>query len=1418
MRRATERDRTVHRVHSPGRKDVDTLVLTHARALPTHCRRYDIQVAVQLQGYEQSAMCAISPEYDLGLTAGSQGPRQRIMLTLVPCYHDSLCVRRPVTVEVLAERLAGGARRVSVSCSLVVFNLSPFDLKLELDAGMDDSVQELVMGAMGASAATMVAGAHAHSSDRPERAEVSPRLASCAPPPAGLGRAEEQSATPEPHSIDSGIGGIPLRLSDAFEDSISPVSAAPSPTRRGGSPVRRSESRELSGTPRAISLRSAGAHELEGAIYSSPDEDVSAPPVRRLRCAVHARPATGVEWGFARTEIDLAQAGVTETVRVRGRWASDSDETVARSLEYGLAFEHVISARHLHKTLVVRARYEFANLTSRTIAYAQEDGPEHVLQPGEVRPVCVTRVRSRALAALGVRAPAWFRVRFDEPGWEASGAFPLDFAGTATLKLRHFDVQRTVLLKLDARPRDTAAASTALDAGLGGESDATEWALGAATRICLSEHDGRWPYRVINLSSVRVLVEQAGVGPSARPALLAPHNGWCEYAWDEPFARTRRLRVVDACERTIAVCALEVSDAPPTYRESAEGEWIGRRFLSSTVGWLGAWTGVAYARCARVLRKRLTRGGDSARTRVRVRVVSEGSLRVLQILDERPVGNREASVPMRARALSLMRPADGPHRSESAEAPATDLHLEFCVGTVGLSLIDDAARAEIAYACVHGLRLARADEPTGETAYELICEELRVDNQNGIGASGAGEGFVAVLWNGGLRRRGGGIVALPGAALLPPALRLRVRQAQGRGNERASAVHLRAILVDVAPLHVQLEDTFARSLLELGEGLADAAQLGRGGYLAAGNPRAGAAAAAGVPALGSLPTSPVGKARRMHLRRAHSGGGGQAHADVLGGLRRDTLGSSSSLSSEGARAPLESTTDRAATSLSLHVDRVRVSALSIFLSYSSSALPTALVTHGARGGVGPSSDVARLAMRAAYRMLSCDNLPLSFRAMELEHRSVVGASAAECVGELLRGALPRYRWQAIGMIFRVLLSADLFANSTGVLMAIAEGVSSFVRHPLRGLARLNADEALEGMAQGCTALAAGAGVAALTGLARMSAFGHRLCVAVLELNQQYLAEEGGGGRVSRASSRRGRAREGSVLASAGRGLTALLSSFVQGVESGDPMRLLRGTLLGVLGAVARPGAAAFHTIFRAAQSGRGAIRGLPPPRVRPPRYLNPVGALAEYDAGASEAHMLLGLALEGEHPLELRASSGAAPGAADEGGALVATAAVLRRSGLPQAVPTPAAAVAGDVGSAERRVGVACHAVVRDGIAACLAREDVAVEERAMVLWCAQAGEVLWQRLDESGRVLEVVSLAPPLPSACGIGRLRALSHSVAAQGGLPLVTCQLEFGDACEAARFSRALAAATSGRRAPRPVVWSAGFARPRGRGMRA
>ena len=151
VRRATKRDRTVHRVHSPGRKDVDTLVLTHARALPTHCRRYDIQVAVQLQGYEQSAMCAISPEYDLGLTAGSQGPRQRIMLTLVPCYHDSPCVRRPVTVEVLAERLAGGARRVSVSCSLVVFNLSPFDLKLELDAGMDDSVQELVMGAMGAS-------------------------------------------------------------------------------------------------------------------------------------------------------------------------------------------------------------------------------------------------------------------------------------------------------------------------------------------------------------------------------------------------------------------------------------------------------------------------------------------------------------------------------------------------------------------------------------------------------------------------------------------------------------------------------------------------------------------------------------------------------------------------------------------------------------------------------------------------------------------------------------------------------------------------------------------------------------------------------------------------------------------------------------------------------------------------------------------------------------------------------------------------------------------------------------------------------------------------------------------------------------------------------------------------------------------
>ena len=336
------------------------------------------------------------------------------------------------------------------------------------------------------------------------------------------------------------------------------------------------------------------------------------------------------------------------------------------------------------------------------------------------------------------------------------------------------------------------------------------------------------------------------------------------------------------------------------------------------------------------------------------------------------------------------------------------------------------------------------------------------------------------------------------------------------------------------------------------------------------------------------------------------------------------------------------------------------------------------------------------------------------------------------------------------------------------------------------------------MAQGCTALAAGAGVAALTGLARMSAFGHRLCVAVLELNQQYLAEEGGGGRVSRASSRRGRAREGGVLASAGRGLTALLSSFVQGVESGDPMRLLRGTLLGVLGAVARPGAAAFHTIFRAAQSGRGAIRGLPPPRVRPPRYLNPVGALAEYDAGASEAHMLLGLALEGEHPLELRASSGAALGAADEGGALVATAAVLRRSACRQCrrrqPRSPATSVAPS-GALALRATLWCATASPHACARMWPWKSAP--------WCCSARRPANWRLDERGACSRSFRWRRRC-RACGIGRLRALSHSVAAQGGLVLVTCQLEFGDAC--GRPARALAAATSGRRAPRPVVWSA------------
>ena len=232
-------------------------------------------------------------------------------------------------------------------------------------------------------------------------------------------------------------------------------------------------------------------------------------------------------------------------------------------------------------------------------------------------------------------------------------------------------------------------------------------------------------------------------------------------------------------------------------------------------------------------------------------------------------------------------------------------------------------------------------------------------------------------------------------SVAPACLRLRVRQAQGAGTSvRAQSIFARSCRCGASAW--QLEDTFARSL-RAGRGPCRRCAAGSRGLFSCRQSTRWRSCSRRCAALGHFPLERLAAC----TYDAHSGGG-QAHADAWRSPPR-YLGLELSLSSEGARAPLESTTDRAATSLSLHVDRVRVSALSIFLSYSSRRCRprwsrTARVGASDRAATCTARD-ARRVPHALVRQSAA-----SFRAMELEHRSVVGASAAECGRAATRGA------------------------------------------------------------------------------------------------------------------------------------------------------------------------------------------------------------------------------------------------------------------------------------------------------------------------------------------------------------------------------------------------------------------------------
>ena len=1230
----------------------------------------------------------------------------------------------PATVDVIAEGVAGGSRRVIVSCALVVFNLSTLDLRLRLDAGVGEPRDVAMFPPMAARSRGQYRRA-------PRRSTLLAMEASPGENSPGLGGIPAIANAP---AVVFGGDGADTRARSlsACSPALRASAAAlgtPSPARSIGdtespSPWTPAVACDSGG---ASSERAAGRR--RGVMYSVPTG--ARVPVRRLRCELAARASAGAEWATGSCDLDLLSAGVTQAARALG----------ADGQGYDLALEHVVSPMHAHKTLLIRARYELSNETERIVTFTQDGFGTHVLQPGEVR--AVRAMQTGADAAL-------FRVRFNEAGWDFSGGFPLSLGGgsgsgtaAAVLKVCHCD-DTVVLLSAEATPRpamqwhtpqhEGSAESSlgsdsddeaALGYGLAGEPRSETWCAGAATRISLRERGALWPFRVDNITSSALVVEQEGLGERGRRLVLRPYE--CrQYAWDEPFAARRRLRVSELNGKVVAVFALD-GDHPRALTPLASR---------------------AAALFDRAHRSRpLAHSGRAPDLRLRCRVRSERHQRVVEI-----VVGRQPTSPSPRRSLTF-----GPAREQLATAAggsAVQPHLRLSVrlGCVGVSLVDRAAGAEVAYACLRAAEFHAAIPPAGDARYELRVGEVRVDNQ------ARGADFQAVLWSAAGVGVGVGVVPRGGQR---DALRATVRCARAHSSSRRAAAEdvltLRDVDVAVAPLHVQLEDHLIRVLMELAERLADATHGDAGGALGT---TSGAGSSQSMP---GTPTRPL------------------TTASLHGAAALDATGAAGN----GER-------------IRVHLERVHVSPLQVWLSYNSSALPLppALLPAALRHG-----DVAALAVRAAYRMLACDNLPLALSALTLQHRTLSASSAGGVLAEAARAAVPHYRWQALAVGLRVLMSADVLGNPAGMLTAIGEGVTSFVRRPMRGLRRLDAREALEGVLEGTASLAQGAAVALLTGVSHISAFGRKLSLAALSLSSASLAlveVTASARRGHRARNARLRAlgpgggSDESVVAGALKGLTGVLSALEEGLESGDPMVLLASTALGALAAVARPAAALFQSVFKAAQAARGRLRGLPPRRVRAPRYL-PAGApLPRYDADVAQAHSLLRALADAPGAGVVHEAPVAGTPAAIEGvfgsAPSLAASVVLRRAGDPLRGDAP----------------IPCLFVASQRALLMAARDEVAGEgdgarataaEDAALVWRARRDDVLSHAVE--GNEVALLALSPPPSTADPADALwweqGSLGARAAASGPArgPLTACVVRFADEGAAQTFAAMMAA---------------------------
>eukprot|EP00250_Pteridium_aquilinum_P003331 c13650_g2_i1 orf=2-889(+) len=168
------------------------------------------------------------------------------------------------------------------------------------------------------------------------------------------------------------------------------------------------------------------------------------------------------------------------------------------------------------RTITFQPRFVLANICNQDLCYRQQgtDTCEYLLKGKQAH-----------LLWSDMSRPLLVSVRFDQHGWDWSGAFMPDQLGDTQLKMRNLVTGVTQILR--AEVQNALSLENELH-----DISSTNNSLGTYLILLSDDESGFMPYRIENFSLERLRFYQSKC-PDFESTLL-PYSS-CLYAWDEPW-------------------------------------------------------------------------------------------------------------------------------------------------------------------------------------------------------------------------------------------------------------------------------------------------------------------------------------------------------------------------------------------------------------------------------------------------------------------------------------------------------------------------------------------------------------------------------------------------------------------------------------------------------------------------------------------------------------------------------------------------------------------------------------------------------------------------------------------------------------------------------------------------------------------